>query len=366
LRRSEEIFRFSEVFGGIAQLEMPREFPSFPVENMDMTHKFLIAVALILIWSSIAGAQEFTIHGNVTAPSKKPIGSYDVSLNYKNTDQIAAHSVVGNSGEFNFYKVPEGDYEVVINLEGFRESKTVVRVSSVTGVTGPFQSVSIILVPDSRSRRDASERAAYTESISNEYEKGLVELDSHHPELAVTHLENVVYQLPDFSDSHLHLGFAYQQLSRRDLAEKEFRKAQEQKPNSARPLVALGRLYLEEVDTQIHSGAKPEAYLIKVSLAREVLAKAIAIDERFATAYYYMGAVDYRSSEYMGAEEHLVHALELDPHLTAARILLYNVNIQQEQWPAAFENLEKSLLENLTSDLRKELEQARASVLKRL
>src|SRR4029079_4330201 len=174
----------------MAQLEMPREFPSFPVENMDMTHKFLIAVALILIWSSIAGAQEFTIHGNVTAPSKKPIGSYDVSLNYKNTDQIAAHSVVGNSGEFNFYKVPEGDYEVVINLEGFRESKTVVRVSSVTGVTGPFQSVSIILVPDSRSRRDASERAAYTESISNEYEKGLVELDSHHPELAVTHLEN--------------------------------------------------------------------------------------------------------------------------------------------------------------------------------
>ena len=60
-----------------------------------ITHKLLIAVALILIWSSIAGAQEFTIHGNVTAPSKKPIGSYDVSLNYRNTDQIAAHSVVG-------------------------------------------------------------------------------------------------------------------------------------------------------------------------------------------------------------------------------------------------------------------------------
>jgi len=328
-----------------------------------MTHKLLAAVALILMWSSVARAQVFTIHGSVSAPSKKPVGSYEAFLNYRGSTEVAAHAEVSTSGEFIFYKVKAGDYEIVINLEGFREYKTNFRLEETMN---PFRSVSIVLIPDSRSRRESDERAAYAVSISKEYEKGLEELDSKHPELAVLHLENVVNQVPDYSDSHLHLGFAYQQLSRRDLAEREFRKAHEQRPNSARPLVALGRLFLEEADIGIQSGAKPELVQLKVSLAGEVLSKAISIDEKFATAYYFMGAVHYRSSEYTSAEQHLMRALELEPHLIGARVLLFNVNIQQQRWRSALDNLEKSLMENPSAELRKELEQARESLLKRL
>jgi len=334
-----------------------------------MTKISLAALGLILFWSAVADAQVFMIHGMVSAPSKKPVGGFDVFLKDRDGSQVIAHTEANKSGDFFFSNLSRGTYDIVIELDGFRESRTPVQVGSATSlaVTGStFQTVSIILVPDSRTRRLADERNAYTSAIVNEYAKGLEELDKKHPELAVTYLENVVKQVPEYLDAHLNLGFAYQELFRRDQAEVEFRKAQSLKPDSARPLVALGRLFAEEAAIQIQAGTKPGFIQFKLSQAREVLVEGISIDGNFASAFYYLGAVDFYSSDYLNAEKELKHALELKPELWEARIMLANVYIKQKKWNAALDNLEEFLMNNSSSPYRREADEVRAEVIERL
>src|SRR5436190_15778203 len=109
--------------------------------------------------------------------------------------------------------------------------------------------MNIILIADADGPFLGKE-SAYMNAIVDEYGKGLEEITNNHPELAVTHLENVVHEVPDFADAHTNLGIVYLDLSRRRDAEKEFRAAIELNGESARPFLALGLTYLEDVEVQ--------------------------------------------------------------------------------------------------------------------
>jgi tetratricopeptide (TPR) repeat protein len=76
--------------------------------------------------------------------------------------------------------------------------------------------------------------------------------------------------------------------------------------------------------------------------------------------------VDFRTASYTTAEQELKRALELDPALSAARITLINVDIQQQNWQNALDNADAFLLENPASPYRQQVMATRSSVVRRL
>jgi tetratricopeptide (TPR) repeat protein len=130
--------------------------------------------------------------------------------------------------------------------------------------------------------------------------------------------------------------------------------------------VALGRLFVEEAAIQIQAGAKPSFYQFKLTQARDALVEGISIDEHFASAFYFLGAVDLYSFDYVNAEKELKHALELNSALWEAHITLNDMYMKQKKWNSALDNLEEFLMKNPSSPYRREAEDARAVVLQML
>jgi Tfp pilus assembly protein PilF len=226
--------------------------------------------------------------------------------------------------------------------------------------------MNIILIPDPESRRNAEKRDAYNKALLDEYAIGLDQITNKHPELAVTHLEKVANEVPDFYDAHINLGFVYQDLLRWRDAEKEFRSAHELNAESSRPLVALGRLRVEEVELEIEAGASQDVLRPILVQARQELTEAIMLDPKLAKAFYYLGAVDFRSRSYADAESESKHALELDPRLFEARILRINLFIEQKLWQAALDNADAFMLDYPDSSHRAEVADRRMHIVARL
>jgi tetratricopeptide (TPR) repeat protein len=226
--------------------------------------------------------------------------------------------------------------------------------------------VNVILIPDPASRIQAGEEAAYSKAILDEYASGLDEISRKHPDLAVTHLEKVVKEVPDFYDAHFNLGLVYQDLSRGIDAEHEFRKASELNSESSRPLLALGRLLVEEADNAILSKAEAEVIQSRLAGAREILTQAVMLDPKIASGFYYLGALDFRSEQYTIAENELNNALELDPSLFPAQIMLINVYIRQKLWQKALDHADAFLIDYPASDHREEVQKVRIGLVRRL
>jgi tetratricopeptide (TPR) repeat protein len=312
----------------------------------------------------------YTFRGIIIIPSSHYDENFEVLLTTKDGEQIIAFTNADISSRYSFTNLSAGYFDIVIRLHGFKESRTHVRAGfesllAPSGSTSTIYDVNIILTPDDSQEALANEQTAYTKALLDEYSKGLEEMSRKHPDLALPHLEKVVKEIPDFYDGHFNLGLVYQDLSRRDEAAAEFRKAHELNPNSARPFLVLGRLFLEEADIAILSASNADTG-IKLKAAREALAEAVMRDPRLATAYYYLGAVDFRSQSYVDAERELKHALELDPMLFEARITLINVFVNQKQWQAALDNADTFLLEFPTSPYRPQVAATRQSIARRL
>ena len=149
-------------------------------------------------------------------------------------------------------------------------------------------------------------------------------------------------------------------------AKREFLKAHELNAESARPFLALGRLFVQQADLEIQAASKRDVAQSTLTQAREALTEAIGRDAKLASAIYYLGAVDYLSGSYADAERELTHALELNPSLFPARIMLINVFVKQRQWQAALDNVDSFLLENPDSPYRQEVADTRVGVVRRL
>src|SRR6185295_14310251 len=256
------------------------------------------------------------------------------------------------------------NYDIVVRIDGFLESRTNIRVGRENSTVGLYD-LNIFLTRKPDPLEDTQQQV-YSRAILEEYAKGMEEFGKGRLDLAEPHLKKVITQIPDFYDGHFNLGMVYQGLSRRAEAEKEYRTAHELYPESARPLLALGRLFVEEADIEIIVASKPDVIEPLLKRAREALTQAVALDAKQATGFYYLGAIDFRSANYVEAEMQLKHALELDPMLSAARIALINVYVRQNLWLAALDNIDLFLLENPVSPYRQQVVTTRTSVVRKL
>jgi len=323
-----------------------------------MSVRVLAAFALIFIASAAAQAQNTTIQGWIIVPGQKHADNFVVQISVRDLDQTFSTTTVGDSGRYMFINqdLRVGNFDILIRLDGYRESRTPLQRRPETGTLAEIPIFeNIILIPDAEGGHLTDVQAEYKEELLKEYSKGLDQITAKHPELAVTHLEKIVKEIPDFYDAHMNLGLVYQDLMRRREAEAEFRKANELNPESARPLAALGRLFVDNVESDLSAGVKLDTLQPVLTTAREVLTGAITLDEKFAKAHYYLGVVEYRSRAYSIAEKELKLALELDPTLYESRIALINVFVQQKLWQAALDNVETFMLDYPLSPFRQEV-----------
>jgi len=324
----------------------------------------LAAFVLILAMTAVAEAQFTTIQGWIIAPGKDHADNFEVRITVRDAMEPYASTTVSDTGRYMFTNLDlsVGTFDILINTDGYRESRTPIGTVFGFGLNDRNISANIILIPDPQSRRHVENQEAYNASLLEEYSQGLQQITGKHPELAVTHLEKVVNAVPDFYDAHINLGLVYQALSRRRDAEMEFHKAHDLNAESARPLLALGRLHVEEVEVEIQAKAKQDALRPILAQAREELTEAIMLDPKLATAFYFLGAVDFRSKSYADAETESKHALELDPRLFEARILRINLFIEQKLWQAALDNVDAFLLDYPDSPHRAEVADRRLHI----
>ena len=335
---------------------------TFHIWREVMPKRILFAFALILAMTAAAEAQYTTIRGWIIVPGKEHSDNFEVRVTTRDAYEPFATTNVGDTGRYMFtdLDLSLSNYEIYINLDGFRESRTPISKPD------RFIDQNVILIPDPYSRRQSVNRDAYNAALLEEYSQGLTQISRSHPELAVAHLEKVVNEVPDFYDAHFNLGLVYQKLTRWREAEAEFHKAHELNEESSRPLLALGRLRVEEVENKLEAGAKREDIGPILVQAREELTEAIKIDPKLATAYYYLGAVDFRSRSYADADSESKHALELDPRLFEARILRINLFIEQKLWQAALDNVDTFMLDYPESPLRAEVADRRRYIVARM
>jgi len=334
-----------------------------------MPKRMLAAFALILAMTAAAEAQYTTLQGWIIVPGRDHPDNFEVRITVRDAIQAYASTTVSDTGRYMFTNLDlsVGTFDVLINVDGYRESRTPIGNAFGFGLLNDRNiSGNIILIPDPESRHHAQKQDAYNAELLEEYSHGLEQITNKHPELAVTHLEKVVNAVPDFYDAHINLGLVYQALSRRRDAEMEFHKAHDLNAESARPLLALGRLHVEEVELGLQASAKQDALRPLLDQAREELTEAVRLDPKLATAFYFLGAVDFRSSSYADADSESKHALELDPRLFEARILRINLFIKQKLWQAALDNVDAFLLDYPNSSHRAEVADRRLHIVAHL
>jgi Tfp pilus assembly protein PilF len=275
-------------------------------------------------------------------------------------------------GHYEFPGLMPGNYTVIVTVEGYEDVRQEVGVG--TGVYG-IQTVNIplkekiTLVTVKNGGRPDDEIVdlnelgrKYPRKAAQDYEKAIGEIRKGNPAKAVDLLTGLLKLAPDFYNAHNTLGTLYQKAARFPEAEDEYRRARELNPKSTVPLVNLGSLFIDEAAARARDR---EAAGKILDDALDILEESLKM-KRSAPAYFFLGTAYYRSSFYKEAEQNLKHALELDAHMGASRLMLANVYMKQQKWDGALEQLDGYLSENPKASDHAQIEETRFQVARKM
>jgi Flp pilus assembly protein TadD len=326
-----------------------------------------ICVVAIVLCAGVVQAQtgSFGFDGRIVVPD--PHFDYPaIEVRLLNDDfdgRTVAFTYTEGTGSYAFKGLAEGTYYVAVHLDGYQD--VIQRVDMTARVGFNLKGVNILLKPKVPESSNAVLTRENKQAI-DAYGKAINERARGHFEAAAKLLESAVMLVPEYPDAHLELGEVYLELHRRVDAEKEFRTAHDLSPESLRALLDLGRLYLEEADVQLATGASPNSIRPLLGRAHDLLSEAVIRNPNSAMAGYLLGTAHFRSASYENAESELKRALSLDKGMFPARIMLVNVYVVQQKWQNALDTLDKFIVENPSSPYVQEARTIRTNVAKRL
>ena len=332
-----------------------------------MLGKILLALSLV----QAAGNQgNGFIRGQIIVPTAH--ASERILVQLQKSDGPSVGRVYSDpEGNYQFSGLSPGIYIILVNVEGYDEVRLEVAVGR--GIMGsktvniPLREVEKLVVVRAPGASDEIIDVAelgrnFPRKAVQDYEKAIDEIHKGNPQKAIELLAAALKLAPDFYSAHNTLGTLYQRASRFHEAEDEYRQARELNPKSPAPLVNLGSLYIDEAAAQ--AGDRAAAGKI-LDDALDILEESLKMD-RSATAYYFLGVANYRSSFYEEAEYNLKRALALNAHMPASRLMLANVYMKQRNWRSALETLDTYLIENPKAADRAQVEETRAQVARRV
>jgi Tfp pilus assembly protein PilF len=347
------------------------------VEGLVLNKNVLLAF-LPLLFVVVAQAQTGTasLSGKMIVPESHFDSSFEVLLETTEVGgQVVTHTMTDSLGHYAFSGLSYGTYYVSAKLDGYQDIHEKVTLQPTQGVVFIPPIVNIMMVPRvlEPERSSSADSGAVSvgelgrtlpKKATEEYGKALQEIQKRNFMKAAERLEAAIKIAPLYYDAHFDLGAVYEKMNRTRDAEKEYRTAHDLRPQASRPLVNLGRLYVEESDAP-SSAATNGVSGILVN-ARVALEEAIKLDPNSATACYLLGVTYYKSGAYDLAGEPLKRALTLDRNLSLARLVLANVYMRQKEWQDALDSLDAYLSANPTADNREEVAAMRLRVVKQL
>ena len=313
------------------------------------------------------------IRGQVLIPSTRAAERIQVLL--QRADGPIAGRVFSDSlGNYEFRGLTSGEYEVIVNVEGYEEA----HVTAAVAGTGVFATAivninlrekekAIPIRPDGGASADIVDIAElgrkYPKKAVQDFEKAQDEIRKGNSERAADLLAGALKLAPDFYAAHNRLGTLYQKMNRYRDAEAEYRRARNLNPRAADPLLNLGSLFVQEADARTKEGEKVVGKILDDAL--DILEECLKI-KRSAHAYYLLGTAYYKSKFYEEAETNLRRALEFDAHMPAGRLMLANLYIKQQKWQDALSHLDAYLTENPKAADHTQIEDTRAKVARQI
>ena len=327
-----------------------------------------LCLILALLGASAMQAQtgSFGFDGRIVVPD--PHFDYPpIEVRLLNDDfdgRTLAYAYTESTGSYAFKGLAEGTYYVAVHLDGFQN--VIQRVDMTARVGFNLHGVNILLKPIVPEPKVNTGLTRENKQAIDAYGKAINERAKGHSDAAAKLLEAAVKLVPEYPDAHMELGEVYLELHRRVDAEKEFRTAHDLSPESLRALLDLGRLYLEEADVQLATGANQNSIRPLLERSRELLGEAVIRNPNSAMAGYLLGTAHFRSASYENAESELKRALSLDKGMAPARIMLANVYVVQQKWQSALDTLDKFIAENPASPYVQEARTIRTNVARKL
>jgi hypothetical protein len=368
-----------------------------------MLPRIAMLFAILLSISTVAGAQgvggcpgpfnvEQLIFGKVIVPVAGLDKNVEVLLFEES--QLHVHAYTNGSGEYRFPYVSPGRFELVVRIEGFKEHREKVEACDFrpppTGQSpGPglntynvFMNFEVPPIPflvvdfslELKEAVDLAElRGVYPKPVIDEFRKAQADRLSGFFKTAEERLQKLVTAVPEFYEAHMLLGSNYLDRKNFRQAEAEFNRSLELKPGSPVPLLALGSLYLVEVDAAV-SPQPGDAGLILAENdiplilddARDALERAVKVKPDAAFAHYLLGVTYHKSSVYGRSEASFKKALELDAKLRWTRIALANLYLRLGRLPEVVEQLDIYLKDYPDVQNRFEVQEMRKRIAKTL
>lgn len=228
--------------------------------------------------------------------------SYDIIL-YTQGGRVVARQTVTNNGRYRFMDVPNGEYNIVVELENSEVAR--IRVTLASSMRSDFrQDIHMEWRPTSGAKRNVpgvvSVAEGYERNSANRmlFNRAGEAAQQKNYEQAVFLLRQVISADGNDFEAWTELGTALLSLKKDDDAEQAYLRALEIQPSYILAMVNLGRLRLKR---QNFNGAV------------ETLSQAIKLQPRSATANYYLGEAYLQIKKGSLAEIHLKAALKLDP-----------------------------------------------------
>jgi Tfp pilus assembly protein PilF len=333
-----------------------------------MLGKILLALMLV---QSAGNQSRGLIRGQIIVPVAHASERILVVLQ-KSDGPLIGRNFTDSLGHYEFPALLPGNYVLIVNVEGYEDVRQEVGVGAgvyaIQTVNIPLrEKVTLITIhsgggPDDETVDMNELGRKYPRKAVQDYEKSIDEIRKGSIGKSFELLNSVLKLAPDFYSAHNTLGTLYQKTGRFPEAEDEYRRARELNPKSATPLVNLGSLFIDEAVAR--AGDREAAGKI-LDNALDILEEALKM-KRTAPAYFFLGTAYYRSSFYEEAEQNLKHALELDAHMGAIRLMLANVYLKQQKWQNALEHLDAYLSENPKASDHSQIEETRFQVARKM
>lgn len=332
----------------------------------------LAAAMFLFLFAGLANAQwdlregPYSISGVVIGPGSAADDQVEVRLTTE-AGLFLTSARAHRQEPFRFQGLAKGTYYVEVDAPGLNNVRERVELNGIQ------RDVNVMITLESQANGRFLNGPDMTDDngtvdikdlglpkkVLKEFQEAVKKLQKGDVSGARAKLEALLASAPDFYDAHKTLGIAYQQSRNYRDAEKQYQLAQDLRPKSSSPLILLGSLYLEEVETGRDPSTPQQDVLER---ARGVLLRAIELDPREAFARYLLGVTYYRLGSYGDAENTLIRALELESRLGDIRLALANVYIKVQDWSKALLHVDTYLKENPRAPNREGIMSTRSKI----
>lgn len=254
----------------------------------------------------------------------------------------AGEMFTDSEGQYAFRALPNGEYWVVVEAEGFQPARRAVRLDDRIS---PKAQADLVLeksllepapaspsIPGSRSSLivDAKKPTPYLNpGALREFQKGNDRRKKGDLKGAIAHYVKALGIDPQFYPALNNLGIAYERLGDRIQAEQVLLRALAINPDDGESYVNLGHVLYEE-------GRYAEA--------RARLEEGVKRSTSSASGRFFLGSTDFKLGDLGPAESNLKQACALDPNgMSAAHLQLANLYLRLHNLAAAERELEDYL-----------------------